>query len=173
MLRERKTQIVAQLADSLSRSTVVIATSYQGLTAKELASFRWILADAAIECRVVKNTLVRLAAQRVGMEQIMNIVDGPTALAFGYDDAAHAAKTLSQCIRSRESAVGIKGGLLGERVLNPQEVMTLASLPSREVLISQLASQFQAPIRRLHNALSFPLQGLRNVLEARIQKLAE
>ncbi|MCK4722445.1 MAG: 50S ribosomal protein L10, partial [Dehalococcoidia bacterium] len=93
--------------------------------------------------------------------------------AFGYDDAAHAAKTLSQCIKSGGSAVGIKGGLLGERVLNPQEVMALASLPPREMLISQLASQFQAPIRRLHNALSFPLQGLRNVLEARIQELAE
>ncbi len=173
MLRERKTQIVAQLADSLSRSRVVIATSYQGLTAKELASFRWALADAAVECRVVKNTLVRLAAQRVGMERIMNIVDGPTALAFGYDDAASTAKTLSQCIRSRESAVEIKGGLMGERVLNPQQVMTLASLPPKKMIISQLASQFQAPMRRLHYALSFPLQGLRNALEARIQELAE
>jgi large subunit ribosomal protein L10 len=172
MLRERKTQIVAQLADSLSRSRLVIATSYQGLTAKELANFRWALADATIECRVVKNTLVRLAARKVGMEQIMNIVDGPTALTFGYDDAARAAKVISQCIRSRESAVGIKGGLLGERVLNPQEVVALASLPPREWLVSQLVSQLQAPIRRFHDALRYPLQGLRNVLEAMARELA-
>lgn len=173
MLREKKAQIIAQLADNLSRSAIVIATSYQGLPAKEMAELRWALAGASVDYRVVKNTLVRFAAQRASKEQVMNIIDGPTALAFGYDDAVQVAKALNQYIKSKESPVEIRGGLLGERVLNAREVIALADLPSREVLVSQLLAQLQAPVRRLHNVLDSPLQGLWNVLQARIQKVTK
>jgi len=169
MLREKKTQIIGQLADDLSRSTIVIATSYQGLPAKEMTGLRRALAGAAADYHVVKNTLTHLAAQRAGKGQIVGIVDGPTALVFGYDDAVEAAKVLSQYIKSTDLAVQIKGGLLGERVLNADEVIALAGLPPREILISQLIAQLQAPVRSLHNILSSPLRELRHVLQMRIQ----
>ena len=166
MLRAKKAQIIAQLADKLSRSTIVVATSYQGLLAKEMAELRRTLAGANVDYRVVKNTLVGFAAQRAGREQVMSIIDGPTALVFGYDEAVGTAKALNQYIKSKESPVEIKGGLLVERVLNASEVIALADLPSKATLISQLAAQLEAPIRNLHNVLSSPLQGLGNVLQA-------
>ena len=166
MLREKKAQIIAQLADKLSRSTIVIATSYQGLLAKEMAELRRTLAGASVDYRVVKNALVGFAAQRAGKEQVMSIIDGPTALAFGYDEAVGTVKALNQCIKSKESPVEIKGGLLEERVLSASEVIALADLPSRAALISQLVAQLEAPIRSLHNVLNSPLQGLGNVLQA-------
>ncbi len=173
MLREKKIDMVNRLADDLSRSTIVIATNYQGLSAKEMAELRHALADTAISYRVVKNTLTRFAAQRVGKEQVMSVIEGPTALAFGYGDVVKPARVLSQYIKSTGLAVQIRGGLLGEQVLGADEVMNLANLPSKEVLISQLISQLYAPLWSLHNILNFPLRGLQNVLQARIQKLSK
>ncbi|MCK4262932.1 MAG: 50S ribosomal protein L10 [Dehalococcoidia bacterium] len=170
MLREKKTEIVAKLADTLSRSTIVIATSYQGLSAKGMAELRGALGGGGAECHVVKNTLVRLAGERASKAQVMDIIDGPTALVFGYDDAGQAARTLDRYIKSSEFVV-IKGGLVGERVLSGQEVMALANLPSREMLLSQLVAQLQSPMVRLHNVLSSPLRGLQNALQSRIQAL--
>lgn len=173
MLKEKKTQIIDQLTDKLSGSTIVIATSYQGLSARQMTELRHALADTTVSYQVVKNTLTRFAARRSGKEQVMSIIDGPTALAFGYDDAAEAAKALSQCIKSTGVAVEIKGALFGKQTLSADEVITLASLPSREILISQLIAQLQSTMRSLQNVLSFPLYGLGNVLQARIQNLTE
>ena len=173
MIKEKKIAIINSLADELSRSTIVIATNYQGLTAKEMAGLRRALADTAIGYHVVKNTLTRFAAQRVGKERVMSIIEGPTALAFGYDDVVKPAKVLNQYIKATGSAMRIRGGLLGERVLSADEVVNLASLPSKEVLVSQLIAQLQAPLLSLHNIINSPLQGLWNVLQARIQKLSE
>jgi len=173
MLRERKTQIIGQLSDKLSRSAIVIATSYQGLPAKEMTELRRALADASVDYHVVKNTLTRFAAQRASKEQVMSIIDGPTALAFSYGDVVKAAKVLSQYIKSKDLALQIKGGLLGERVLSGDEVVALASLPPREILVSQLIAQLQAPVRSLHNVLSSPLRGLCYVLQARIQNFIQ
>jgi len=173
MLRAKKAQIIAQLADKLSRSTIVVATSYQGLQAKDMAELRRALTGADVDYRVVKNTLLDFAAQRASKEQVMSIIDGPTALAFGYDEAVETVKALNLYIKSKESSVEIKGGLLAERVLSGSEVISLANLPSRATLISQLVAQLEAPIRSLHNVLSAPLQGLGNVLQARIQQITE
>lgn len=173
MLREKKAEIIARLAGKLSRSAIVIATSYQGLLAKEMAELRRTLAKADVDYHVVKNRLVHFAAREAGKEQVMSIIDGPTALAFGYNEAVEAARALSQYVKSKESPLEIRGGLLGERVLNASEVMTLADLPSKAVLVSQLAAQLRAPLSGLHKVLASPLQGLGNVLQARIQKITE
>ena len=169
MLRERKMQIVSSLADDLSRSTIIIATNYQGLLAKQMAELRNALAKAGVEYHVVKNTLVYRAAEKVGKPQLMDIIEGPMALAFGYDDIVNAAKALSQYIKSAALPLQIRGGLLGDRVLPPEEVANLADLPPREVLISKLIRQLQAPIATLHNILYSPLQGFLNVLQNRAQ----
>ncbi|MFO7773932.1 MAG: 50S ribosomal protein L10 [Dehalococcoidia bacterium] len=169
MLREKKMQIVSDLADNLSRSAIIIATNYQGLLAKQMTELRSTLAKADIEYQVVKNTLVYRAADQAGKPQLMNIIEGPVALAFGYDDVANTARVLNQYIKSAVSPLQIRGGLLGDRVLLPDEVVSLANLPARDVLISRLIGQLQAPVQGLHNALSSPLQGLLCVLQNRAQ----
>ncbi|MBN2185997.1 MAG: 50S ribosomal protein L10 [Dehalococcoidia bacterium] len=173
MLREEKTQIINKLADDLSRSTIIIATNYQGLTAKQMDELRNTLAKADTEYHVVRNTLTRFAADKADREHIVDIIEGPVALAFGHGDVVNPARVLSQYIKSTESTLQIRGALLGERVLAPEEVLNLVSLPPTEVLISQLIAGLQATIVRLHNVLNSPLQGLLNVLQSRSQKLSE
>ena len=173
MLREKKVQIVSNLADDLSRSTIIIATNYQGLLAKQMAELRNALAKAGVEYHVVKNTLVYRAADQAGKPQLRDIIEGPVALAFGYDDIVNTAKALNQYIKSAALPLQIRGGLLGDRILLPEEVVSLANLPTREVLISKLIGQLQAPVGTLHNILSFPLQGLLNVLQNRAQAISK
>jgi len=165
MLREKKMQIVSKLADDLSRSTIIIATNYQGLLAKQMAELRNALAKAGVEYHVVKNTLVYRAADKAGKLHLMDVIEGPVALAFGYDDIVSTAKVLNQYIKSAALSLQIRGGLLGDRILLPEEVVSLANLPPKEVLISKLIGQLQVPVRTLHNVLNLPLQGLLNVLQ--------
>jgi large subunit ribosomal protein L10 len=172
MLREKKVQIVSNLADDLSRSIIIIATNYQGLLAKQMAELRNALAKAGVEYHVVKNTLVYRAADQAGKPQLRDIIEGPVALAFGYDDIVNTAKALNQYIKSEALSLQIRGGLLGDRILLPEEVVSLANLPTREVLISKLIGQLQAPIGTLHNILNLPLQGLLNVLQNRAQTIS-
>ena len=172
MLREKKVQIVSNLADDLSRSTIIIATNYQGLLAKQMAELRNALSKAGIGYHVVKNTLVYRAADQAGKPQLRDIIEGPVALAFGYDDIVNTAKALNQYIKSEALSLQIRGGLLGDRILLPEEVVSLANLPTREVLISKLIGQLQAPIGTLHNILNLPLQGLLNVLQNRAQTIS-
>jgi len=169
MLREKKVQIVSKLTDDLSRSTIVIATNYQGMLAKQMAELRSTLAKAGIGYHVVKNTLVYRAADQAGKPRLRDIIEGPVALALGYDDAVNTVKTFNQYIKSTALPLQIRGGLLGDRILLPEELVSLANLPPREVLISKLIGQLQAPIGTLHNILSFPLRGLLNVLQNRAQ----
>ena len=173
MLREKKTGIVKELEEKLARSSIIVTTSYQGIKAKDISALRIALDDPDIEYQVVKNNLIRIAAQRAGKEDVMSIVDGPTAVILGYDDVVKTARLINQYIRSSGLAIAVKGALLSGRTLNASEVMALANLPSREVLISQVVGMLKAPMRGLHNAVSFPLYGLQNVLKARIQELTK
>jgi large subunit ribosomal protein L10 len=173
MLKEKKAQVVNDLADNLSRSAIIIATNYQGMLAKQMTELRQTLADANIEYQVVKNTLVYRAADRAGRPEIMAVVEGPVALAFGYDDVANTARVLTQYVKSGVSPLQIRGGLLGDRVLRVEEVASLANLPPREVLVSRLLGQLQAPVSSLHNALSSPLRALVYVLQNRAQTIGQ
>jgi len=172
MLREKKMQIVTKLADDLSRSSIIIVTNYQGLPAKQMAELRNILAKAGAEYRVVKNTLACFAADKAGKGQLINVIEGPVALAFGYEDPVNPAKALNQYVKfTEEPVLQIRGGLLGERILTAEEVIGLADLPPKEVLVSQLIAQLGIPISTLHNVLNSLLQGLLTVLLSRAQKI--
>ncbi len=166
MLREQKAKAVDKLADKLSRSTIVISTSYQGVATKDVAGLRRTLTREGIDYCVVKNTLTRLAADKVGKRDVMNIIEGPVALAFAYDDVIWPAKVLSKYIKAASLNMRIGGALVGDRLLGADEVIGLAALPSKEVLVSQLLQQLQVPMTGLHNVLSSPLRGLLNVLQA-------
>mgnify|MGYP001254111862 CR=1 FL=1 len=171
MLKEKKTEIIAGLKESLADNSFVVSTSYQGVSAKDLGQLRWTLASAGIKYQVVKTTLVRIAAEETARNGVMDVMEGAMALGFS-NNPVEAARVLRVQVRVKDSPIQVKGGLLGDRVLSAAEVLALADLPSREVLIAQLAAQLQAPVSRLHRALSWPIQGLRNVLQARIDSYA-
>ena len=131
MLKEKKTENINKLSELLADNGFVVSTTYGGVSAQSLAQVRWALAAAGVDYRVVKNTLVRLAAQQTDREQLMQIVEGATALGFA-TDAVEAARAIRQQARGKESPIEVRGGLLGDRVLAASEVMALADLPPRD-----------------------------------------
>jgi len=171
MLKEKKEQMIDELAGRLSRCTIAVATDYRGLTAKEMVQLRRRLTEKGIEYRVIKNTLTRFATEKAGKMQLETLLTGPVAIAFGYDDVVKPAQVLREHIRSVGSVLQIKGGILGDKLLTAEDIINLAIMPSREVLIARLTGQLQAPLQALHNVLSAPLHGLLNVMQARIKQV--
>ena len=171
MSREKKAQIIDSLQEIFSGCSIGILTDYRGLSALEMAALRNRLREAGIEYRVVKNTLARFAAQRAGKEGLPDFFEGPIAIAFGYGDVAESARALADYIRISKVELSIKGGFLSGRLLTSGEVMTLSTLPSREVLLARVVGGMQSPITTLVSYLTAPMRGLVGVIQARIKQL--
>lgn len=173
MPKEKKVKIVEELQETFSRCNVGILTDYRGLKTAELNELRRKLRDANVEYKVVKNTLALIAAKNSGMEHTSDSFSGPMAVAFGYGEITGAAKVLTEYIRVSKSNMKILGGFLSDTVLTASDVNTLAELPSREILISQVMAGIQSPIYGLVNVLAAPIRGMMQVLQGRIQQMEE
>ncbi len=171
MKKEAKASIIDELTGSISRAQVGVVTSYQGLPTPELVKLRHKLREAGIEYKVVKNTLVRRAVNSLGRDFLSEHFDGAIALALGYGDAVVPAKTLIEYIKASGVGIQIIGGFMPDRWLDAAQVDTLASLPSREVLIGRVVGSFSGPIYGLVNSLTSPMLGLVWALQARIQQM--
>lgn len=171
MSREEKAKIIDELKEVIANCSVAILTDYRGISAPELTKFRRKLRESGVEYRVVKNTLARFAAERVGKGYLANSFEGPVAIAFGYGDITEPARALLNYIRSSKSTMSIKGGFLGDRLLTPDDITTISRLPSREVLLSQVMAGMQAPVVALLSLLNRPLGGFMGILQARIKQL--
>ncbi len=168
--RPEKVREVEELADLLSRSNLVVLTDYRGLTVADMASLRRKLRDQTVEYRVAKNTLTGFAAERVGKAELKGTLVGPTAIAFVMGDEAAAVKALSEFERASR-VFKIKGGMLGRQLLVAEQVGALATMPPREVLLSQVVAGFQSPIVGVVGVLGGLLSGLVGTLAARQQQL--
>ena len=171
MSREKKTQIIDRLQETVSKCSIGILTDYRGLTASEITTLRRRLGKSGIEYKVVKNTLARFAAERAGRADLAASFEGPVAIAFGYGDIVEPARVLADYISTSKSSLAIKGGFLGDRLLTSGDVSTLSTLPSREVLLAKVLGGMQGPIAGLVNCLSAPISGVARVLRARIKQL--
>jgi large subunit ribosomal protein L10 len=171
MATEKKVHIVESLQETFSRCRTGILTDYRGLTTAEINELRRKLREAGIEYRVVKNSLARLALKNAGLGDLAGAFTGPLAVAFDFSDSPVVAKVLADYLRATKSTLGIKGGFLANRVLTPKEVETLAKLPSKSVLISQVMAGMKSPIYGLVNVLAGPIRGIMGVLQARIKQL--
>jgi large subunit ribosomal protein L10 len=150
--RPEKVAIVAEVKEKISASQAVLITEYRGLKVKNLAELRRSLAPAGAEFKVYKNTLVRRAAEEAGIVGLADQLVGPTAVTFVQGDIAAAAKTLRDFAKTNPLLV-IKGGALGTVLLSDKDVAALADLPSREVLLAQIAGAFQAPMVKMAGLL--------------------
>ena len=171
MSKEQKARIIDDLQEVFSKCNVGILTDYRGLSAPEMTSLRRMMRESGIGYKVVKNTLARFAAERAGKDELAGFFEGPIAIAFGYGDIAEPAKILADYIRTSKSSLSIKGGFLIDRLLTSEDVMTLSTIPSREVLLGRILGGMQIPILALVNCLTTPVKGVIQVLQARIQQL--
>ena len=161
----KKISQVEDIKSRLSRSSIAIATGYQGMSASNMTDLRARLREQGIEYRVIKNTLALRAASELGNEGVDRVLLGPTAIAFGYGDATEAAKGLNGYIVTSRLPLVIHGAVMDGQVLSGDQVVILATLPPRDELLARLLGQMQAPITGLATVLSAPLRGLVTVLQ--------
>jgi large subunit ribosomal protein L10 len=169
MPTEAKRETVAELKEALASSRTLIVSEYRGLTVREIAEIRRALRKQDVSYRVVKNRLMRIAAQDTVGEALSPLLTGPTAIAFGNDESSTAKAVLDATRPYR--LVTITGGVLGDRPINADGVRALASLPSREVLLATLAGGMQSPVATLAGLLVANIRNLGSVLaQVRDQK---
>jgi len=174
VLKTDKERIVEELAADLGSAQTLIVADYRGLTNKQLEALRDELIPHGARFRIVKNTLTRRAAEQAGAEQLLVMLEGPTAIAFiesGGDPAA-VAKALAQTAK-QTNVLTLRGGILEGKALSGDEVDRLATLPSVDVLRGQLVGAIVAPLTQLLALVSAPLQNLHGLIEARIKQLEE
>lgn len=145
MARPEKLAAVKEIRDKLAGSDAAVLTEYRGLKVGQLSELRGALRPADTEFKIFKNTLARRAAEEAGLTELVPMLEGPTAIAFIKGDAVIAAKALRDFARVH-SALVVKGGLLGTKVLVPADVEALADVAPRDVLLARLAGGFQAPL---------------------------
>ena len=159
MPTEAKRETVAALREELAKSRTMIVSEYRGLKVKEIAEIRRALRKQDVTYRVVKNRLLRIAATESVAEALSPLLTGPTAIAFGNDEAG-TAKAVLDATRPYAKIVRISGGVLGDKAIDADGVTRLATLPSREVLLAKLAGGMQAPVGTLAGLFAAPLRNL-------------
>jgi large subunit ribosomal protein L10 len=142
--RPEKVAVVDEVREHFSDADAAILTEYRGLTVTEISNLRRALRPAGGEYKVYKNTLVRFAARDLGLD-LDAMLEGPTAIAFVKGDAVTVAKALRDFARTNPKLV-VKGGLLGEKVLDAKDTAALADVAPREVLLARLAGGIAAPM---------------------------
>lgn len=156
VLETKKAQ-VAQIVEALNAATTGVLMDYRGLTVEEDTKLRNDLRAAGVKYFVVKNTLLRLAANQVGLEELDSILHGPTALAISEDPVA-PAKILFDFAKNNEK-VEIKSGFMDGKVLSQEELTRLAKTPSKDTLIAKIMGSLNAPISNLARLLSTIAEG--------------
>lgn len=174
--RPDKVAVVDEVQTKLDEADGALLTEYRGLNVPELAELRKALRDAGGEYKIYKNTLVRIAAANAGIDIADDMLTGPTAIAFvngGADgapgDAAAVAKALKDFAKGNDKLV-LKGGVLDGALVSADDVKALAELPSREVLLSQIAGLLQAPLAEFVSLLDAVPREFSYALQALIEK---
>ncbi len=170
---QAKADAVDALAAKFEKSAIVITTDYSGLPVGEMTALRRALREAGVEYRIVKNTLALIAADKAGKPAIKDVIQGPTGVAFGYDEPTEPAKALNGFIRSNRSELKIRGGELDGKALSVEEIDRLAAMPGREEMIATLLARMNSPISGLVTVLNGPLAGLARVLQGHVDNLQQ
>jgi large subunit ribosomal protein L10 len=165
MPTEAKRETVTALREEIAKHKTFIVSEYRGLKVSEIAEIRRALRKSDVSYHVVKNRLMKIAATDGPTgEALFGLLNGPTAIAFGTDEAA-TAKAVLDATRPFSRIVKIKGGVLGTTAIDADGVTSLATLPPREVLQAQLAGAIVSPVATLAGLLSANLRNLGYALQ--------
>ena len=167
MPTEAKRETIDDLRAELDASRAMIVSEYRGLTVKEISEIRRALRKQDVTYRVVKNRLMRIAAQdNAAADALTPLLVGPTAIAFGTDESA-TAKALLDATRPYK-IVKITGAVLGSRAIDAESVGRLAALPSREVLLAEAVGAIVAPLSTTAGLFDAPLRDVVGLVQALI-----
>lgn len=163
--KSQKIQLVEEIHQKFTESKIVILTDYKGLNVDKINELRRKLTESNIEYRVVKNTLLTRASEGTDVALVKDHFQGPTAIAISYEDPVAPAKVLSDFAKDNDK-LEIKIGVMGGKLLDINAIKSLSSLPSREVLLSQVLSAMNGVPTSLVRALNNVPQKLLYALQA-------
>ena len=166
MKRTEKDEFIGELQQKLEGASAFYLTDFTGLSVKQMTQFRARLRKQGVEYVVVKNTLAQRALQGLDVPDVAAFFTGPTGLVIGRSDAVAAAKALTDFAREFGDRPAVKVGIVERKEVTPDQVKQLAELPSREVLLAQIAGGLQAPMARLAGGMSQLLAGFARAVDA-------
>ncbi len=149
---DAKKQEVDIIAEQLKNSVSTVIVDYRGLSVAEVTELRSQLREAGVEYKVYKNTMVRRAAEKAGIDGLDEFLVGPTAVATSTEDVVAPAKVIAGFAKDHQ-ALEIKTGVMEGNVISAEEVNTVGTLPSHDGLVSMLLSVLQAPVRNFAYAV--------------------
>lgn len=149
---EQKQQVVNDLAERIQGSVAGVIVSYEGITVEEDTKLRRELREAGVQYTVVKNTLIKRAAEKAGLSGVDEVLNGTSAIATSKEDYVAAARIL-QKFADGHKTFSVKTGYLDNEVISLDKIQSLAKLPSREVLLANVLGAFQAPIASFARAV--------------------
>jgi large subunit ribosomal protein L10 len=169
--KQEKEQMLEMLKEKMGSSKLIVLTHYRGLNVDAMTKLRRKMRESGSELKVAKNTITKIAARELGLEGIDHYLEGPTALAFGFDDPVAPAKVLNDFAKEYKQ-LEIRAGILEGRLVDTAQIKALANLPSREVLLAQVLGGMQAPLYGFAGALQGLIRNLVYVLDAIREKKA-
>jgi large subunit ribosomal protein L10 len=172
MQKEDKQRVVADLKERLQSSPTLIVADYRGLTMPQIDDLRTELLKHGARFTVVKNTLTRRAAEAAGADQLLALLEGPTAIAFLEADGDPVAVAKALGAATRETKVlEVRGGVLEGRTISAADIENLAKLPPVDQLRGQVLGAIAAPLYAVVGLFNAPLQNLVGLIDARIEQL--
>jgi len=168
--RAKKEELVEKYVGLLNESDGIVISEYRGLTVKDLEELRGKIREAEGSFAIVKNTLARRAISDAGLPIPEDMLVGPVSISFGHRNLAGVAKVLTEFVKKNE-LMTIKGGLVGENIINEANIKDLADLPPIEVLRAQLLGVLKTPGTQLATVLNAPASQMVNVLAGSARQL--
>ena len=172
MRLEEKQRVVEELTARMRDANAMIVADYRGLGVAQVADVRSSLREAGASFHVAKNTLARIAAKQADRPSLIELLEGPTAIAFVADDPAAAAKKLSEIARQTR-ILEVRGAVMDGQTLTADDVRRLGDLPPKEVLQAQVVGAIAGPLQGAYSVLAAPLREFLVVLDQYIQKRQE
>lgn len=164
-----KEQAVRDVAEKMQRAQSMVIVDYRGLTVDEVSKLRSEFRNAGVEYRVIKNNMLRRAAESLGIAGMDDLFRGPSAVAFGYEDAVAPAKIMCKFQKDVQKTE-IKGGVLSGKKVDQAEIVSLSKLPGKEELLAKMLGSLNAPITKFALALAAVPKGLAVALGAVAEK---
>jgi large subunit ribosomal protein L10 len=172
LTKSKKEELVAEYVELLNQSKAVFMTEYTGLSVKRMQELRAAVSKSDGTFVVTKNTLMLLALQEVGKPAPADRFVGQLATGFALDEVPGVAKALTDFLKNEEM-ISVKFGILGDKILSPEEIIALAKLPSLDELRAQILAMVQAPARNVVTVVASGVRQVVNVLDAYAKKEGE
>ncbi len=167
--RVQKGTMIDKLDETIAKAKSAVIVDYKGLKVKETEELRKILRDKDVVFNVTKNTLVKIALTKHGIEFDASLFKKPVAIAFAMGDEVAPAREINLFAKKHE-AIEILGGILENKMIDASMVTKLAGLPTKDQLRAQLVGTIAAPLTGMVNVLAGNLRGLVQVLNAYKEK---